>query len=112
MPAEPTPAEAWRHDKARPGPPLPRRPLPPRPQRPAAPRRASGRPGVVRALLDSHRAPGAPEAPTGRSTGGTGQAIRLAVAWGVDVLDLARPDHRARVEAELTAPTGATEATR
>ena len=33
-----------------------------------------------------------------RDTGGTGQAIRVAGAHGVRVFNLARPEHRARVE--------------
>lgn len=32
-------------------------------------------------------------------TGGTGQALRVAAAHGVEVFNLARPEHRARVEA-------------
>lgn len=34
----------------------------------------------------------------GPNTGGTGQALRLAVAYNVQVFNLARPDHRGRVE--------------
>lgn len=40
--------------------------------------------------------------PTTRATGGTGQAIRIAVAYGVPVFNLERPDHRDRVERMLT----------
>lgn len=44
---------------------------------------------------------GATEKTTSR-TGGTGQAIRIAVAHGVPVYNLARPAHRATWEALLT----------
>jgi hypothetical protein len=36
-----------------------------------------------------------------RSTGGTGQALRTAAAFGVPVLNLRRPEHRRRVESFL-----------
>jgi hypothetical protein len=47
---------------------------------------------------------GTPEAPVTRETGGTGQAIRLAAARGIPVMNLARPDHRARVLAKISPP--------
>jgi hypothetical protein len=37
----------------------------------------------------------------GRSSGGTGQALRIAAACGVPVLNLRRPEHRRRVEVFL-----------
>lgn len=36
-----------------------------------------------------------------RSSGGTGQALRIAAAFGVPVFNLRRPEHRRRVEAFL-----------
>jgi hypothetical protein len=44
---------------------------------------------------------GTPEAPTGRGTGGTGQAIRVAAAHGVPVYNLQRPAHLALVRRRL-----------
>lgn len=38
---------------------------------------------------------------TGRASGGTGQALRIAAAHGVRVVNLERPAHRERVEAFL-----------
>jgi hypothetical protein len=40
----------------------------------------------------------------GRHTGGTGQALRIAAAHGVDVFNLARPDHERRVRSLLKHP--------
>ncbi len=39
-----------------------------------------------------------------RHTGGTGQALRLAIAFGVEVINLARPDHAERAR-RFTAAT-------
>ena len=33
----------------------------------------------------------------GRASGGTGQALRIAVGHGIAVLNLARPDHERRI---------------
>ena len=54
----------------------------------------------------SPRAAPAAAAPAGPdATEGLGPALRLAAARGIPVLNVARPDHRARVERRLaTAP--------
>lgn len=44
---------------------------------------------------------GTPEAPVTKETGGTGQAIRLAAARSIEVMNLARPEHRDRVLAKI-----------
>jgi hypothetical protein len=46
-------------------------------------------------------ADGSPEHPVTRDTGGTGQALRLAARLGIPVLNLQRPEHRARVLAKI-----------
>jgi len=44
--------------------------------------------------------------PTSQATGGTGQAIRIAVAWKIPVFNLRRPEHLARIrEGLLKNPT-------
>lgn len=48
-------------------------------------------------------ADGSPEHPVTRATGGTGQALRLASLRKIPVLNVQRPEHRARVEAKLPA---------
>ena len=51
-------------------------------------------------------ADGTPAHPVTRDTGGTGQALRLAVARGIPILNVARPDHRATVERTITPASG------
>jgi hypothetical protein len=50
---------------------------------------------------------GTPAAPTGRATGGTGQAIRVAAGFGVPVYNLRRPAHLALVRRRLAGASGA-----
>jgi hypothetical protein len=40
----------------------------------------------------------------GRHTGGTGQALRIAATHGINVFNLARPDHQRRVRSLLKRP--------